>query len=107
MSATKQTGSGHLLWPDGKNVETINNDLFLAIEHALRILSWQENLTSDECPPAWMWALDWEIEAWFEKIKIARDQKYGNNSSGGPVENDEGDSMWEENVYFDEMKKSL
>lgn len=102
-STTKSTGSGHLMWPSGLDAQSINNDLFLVIEHALRILSWQENLGKDECPPAWMWHLDWEIEAWFKKVQIERDRKWGNNSSSEP-DNDEGDSMWDENILFEEFK---
>jgi|JI9StandDraft_1071089.scaffolds.fasta_scaffold50678_2 hypothetical protein len=104
-STTKATGSGHLMWPEGMNVESIHNDLFVVIEHALRVLSWQENLTSDECPPSWMWHLDWEIETWFKKIQSERDSKYGGNKNKTIDEDDGG--MWEENVYFERMKESL
>lgn len=104
-ATTKQTGSGHLMWPEGKNVETISNDLFLVIEHSLRIISWQENLPSDECPPAWMWHLDWELETWFDKIKKDRENKYGTSSSSS--NDDNSGAMFEENVYFERMKESL
>jgi len=52
------------------------------INHALLIISWQENLPSEEIPKYWMWHLDWEIEEWFKKVKIERDIKYGTNTAG-------------------------
>lgn len=82
--------------------------MFLAIEHAVRIVSWQENLPPDECPPAWMWPLDWEIEEWFEKVKIERDKKFGKNKSIDPSDGgEESSDMWTENVYFDQLKEEL
>lgn len=51
-----------------------------AIEHAYRIISWQENLVTEEVPPKWMWAHEHELEEWFEEVKALREQKYG----GGP-----------------------
>lgn len=41
------------------------------------ILTWQENLPSEETPPDWMWHLDWELEGWFEEVQRKRDEKYG------------------------------
>ena len=104
-SVAKSVGSESIL-PEGMNLTNMPNDLFLVMEHALRILSWQENLTSDECPPSWMWGLDWEIEAWFDKVKIDRDRKYGKTPKPGDSDfNDEGGGMFEENVYFDRVKR--
>lgn len=105
-SVAKDIGSGTDMIPEGLDLNTIPNDLFIAIEHALRILNWQENLTKDECPPRWMWTLDWEIEEWFKKIQIERDRKYGTPTKpGDPDYNDEGDEMFEENVYFERLKR--
>lgn len=102
-STLKATGSGDLIW-EGFTPSTIPNDLFLAIEHAIRVISWQENMTSDECPPVWMWHLDWEIEEWFKKVSIERDKKWGTNKESDEIP--EG-AMWEENVYFDQLKEEL
>jgi hypothetical protein len=49
--------------------------------HVDRILNWQENLASEEMPPAWMWSLDDDLEDWFDRVKADRDEKYGRNSS--------------------------
>ena len=51
----------------------------MAVEHAHLILSWQENLMDDEMPPEWMWALDEELNEWFEEVEFRRKQKYGGN----------------------------
>ena len=98
---------GSEILPEGFTLQNMPNDLFTAIEQATRVISWQENLTSDECPPRWMWHLDWELETWFEKIKIERERKYGSKGPkpGDPDYNDEGDAMFEENVYFERLKR--
>jgi hypothetical protein len=48
-----------------------------AVNHAYVILGWQENLAKDETPPEWMWALDEELEKWFDEVEEARREKYG------------------------------
>ena len=72
-----------------------------ALDHALTILAWQENLTSDEMPPMWMWHLDWELNDWFKIVKQKRDEKFGLDSSS------QNDNDYEENDLFDEMKKDF
>jgi hypothetical protein len=62
------------------SVEEIPTDLSVALSHALRILSWQENLTQDEMPPPWMWPLEWELEIYFEDLQREREQKYSGRS---------------------------
>lgn len=75
----------------------------MVLEHAFRILSWQENLSSDESPPAWMWPLDWEIEAWFEKVKIEREKKYGGGKSSSSSDS-EPEGLFDDNLYFERLK---
>lgn len=57
-------------------------DLVYVIQHAHRILSWQENLTEEETPPEWMWELEWELERWFEEVKSKREERFGGSSDG-------------------------
>lgn len=57
------------------------NDLARAITQAHRILDWQENLSSDEMPPEWMWPFDEELELWFEEVERQRKEKYGGGAS--------------------------
>jgi len=57
-------------------VSEIPTDLSLAINHALRIVSWQENLMTEEMPPVWMWPLEWELDLWFEDVQRQRELRY-------------------------------
>jgi hypothetical protein len=54
-----------------------------AVNHAHVILAWQENLSKDEIPPEWMWALDDDLEKWFEEVEERREQKYGPRDTSG------------------------
>lgn len=84
----------------GFDFTDIPADLFSAIDHANRVLGWQENLMDDEMPERWKWHLDWEIETHFELVKSARDKKYGSGAdSSGEFENDGEDSVFSENAY--------
>lgn len=47
------------------------------VNWAMLIVLWQENLPEDEMPPRWMWALDDELNDYFEKLKEARKRKFG------------------------------
>lgn len=102
-SLCEQTGSFESLVPLGQTFSTIPSDLFAAIEHSFKIISWQQNLGSDEMPPIWMWHLDWEIEEWFKRVKIERERKWGNPSSGDSS-NDNGE-LFDDNIYFERMKR--
>ncbi len=55
----------------------------MAIEHAHRILDWQENLTEDEMPPHWMWIFEDELKIWFEEVEAKRKDKYGGGDDSG------------------------
>ncbi len=48
-----------------------------AIQHAYRVINWQENLPGDEMPPEWMWPLGEPLEDWFKTVEYRRKQKYG------------------------------
>lgn len=98
----KSSGSGEAIFPDGLTLYTAPNDLFIAFEQALRVLSWQE-LPEDECPKSWMWHLDWEIEDWFIKVKNDRKRKYGTSGDSDYLDPDADD--YQENVLFEEMKR--
>lgn len=59
-----------------------------AIEHAMRVLDWQENLLGDEMPPAWMWPLDSELQVWFDEVERNREERYGSRSSSSDSDDD-------------------
>jgi len=60
------------------------------MQHALRVLNWQENLTKEEMPPEWMWPLDAEIVDHFEWVERERKERYG-------IDDDDDDSEMERN----------
>ena len=102
VANSKETASNAFMYPRGIDcVEDLPHDLHNAIEHALRILSWQENLPSDEMPPRWMWNLDWELDIHFKKISQERRSKYGLDDSSSE---EEPEAVWEDNVYAARFK---
>jgi len=94
IETAKALGDGNSIWPAGTNIETAPADLAVAINHAISICSWRENLASDEMPPQWMWHLDWELTKWFKNVSKVRDDKYG-------VSSDEPGAVFEENELFE------
>ena len=64
------------------SIEDIPVDLFRAIQHAERIVSWQENLMDDEMPPRWMWPFEEKLSSWFEDVKSKRNGGESNSDSG-------------------------
>jgi hypothetical protein len=73
----------------------------LTIDHALRILSWQENLAEDEMPEHWKWHLDHELDTHFKIMKQKREEKY---SSGSSSQSSSDPADWEENAYAARFK---
>lgn len=98
VSVAKSAGSGHVLYPEGHTAETIPHDLHSAIEQAMRILNWQENLPSDEMPPRWMWSLDWELEVHFSDVERKREDRY-NNPGSTSDSGETGEEVWDDNAY--------
>lgn len=67
-------------------------ELLDAIAHAGMILSWQENLTSDDMPPVWMWSLVEELNEYFDDLAVRRRSQGGaddddDEPAGGMVRN--------------------
>lgn len=46
----------------------------MALSHADQVVSWQqnENITSEEMPPQWMWPFPEELDVWFQQVIEAR-----------------------------------
>lgn len=65
----------------------------MAIEQALTILSWHENVTKDEVPPEYLWEDSEGLEMWWASVKDKRELPYRSSSSGS----DERPSELEEN----------
>lgn len=71
----------------------------MAIQHAMTVLQWRENLVSEEMPPEWMWIFDNELEIHFQEVDRARKAKYG-------ISDDE-DYEYEEPSVGNELVKGL
>lgn len=73
VQAVRSGGSQDFLFPLGVDrIEEVPADLILAIEQAHKVLTWRENLPSDDMPPAWMWHLDSELDSWFKMVDERR-----------------------------------
>lgn len=75
-----------------ESVEDVPWEFTYVLNHALRILNWQENLVDDEVPPKWMWLFEDELEKWFKEVDRARKEKFGR----GDDEEPEGGYMYNE-----------
>lgn len=89
-----------LLPKDMTSAEEIPWDLAMAIEHALRVCSWQENLIGKEMPPDWMLPFDDELQIWFERVDRDRKEKYG----GGEDDDDREEAPMMDNEYSARFK---
>lgn len=89
------------MWPDACSLAELPFDLYKAVEHASAILTWQENLTREEMPPEWMWSVEHELTAWFQRIDEERNEKYGGGDSAP-----ESTTPMMTNELADEMKKN-
>lgn len=64
----------------------------MAITHAQLILSWQENLLTEDMPPEWMWPISEALNDHFDAVKKRHEEKYGT----GDKDDDEGDMQQNE-----------
>lgn len=61
------------LLPEGcRSLADAPADLVDAMAHASLIMSWQEHLPEPDQPPRWMWAVDDELDRWFEELRDRR-----------------------------------
>lgn len=63
--------------PGRGDIGDVSFELTVSLEHAFRILEWQEGLNSKEMPPEWMWCHPKELEMWFSEVDTMRKQEYG------------------------------
>lgn len=71
---------------DLDSIQDVPWDLAYAIEHAIRICHWQENLLSEDMPPHWMLPFDEELTIWFEEVEARREQRYGSSEGNETTE---------------------
>ncbi len=71
--------------------------LQVAIEHALTILSWYENLPEDERPPEHLWEDAEGLEQWWAHVEAKRNDGVppANRGSADPAQNDQAPQVTE------------
>ena len=76
----------------------------MAFDHASLILSWQENMLKEECPPVEIWASDEAVREWFDDLEIRRETGSGNADI---TDWEEPTDNWEQNELAFNAKKKL
>ena len=66
--------------------------MVVALNHALTVISWHENLPRDEQPPRHIWYSGDLVEQWFKDVEEKRKNKYG-SSSGSSSRYEEADDV--------------
>jgi len=51
----------------------------VALNHALTVISWFENLPQDEQPPRAIWHSAERVDSWFRDVEKKRSEKYGSS----------------------------
>lgn len=65
--------------------------LQVAIEHALTVLSWYENLQEDERPPEYLWEDSEGLEQWWADVEAKRNPDHIGPTSRGRSDHDPTD----------------
>jgi hypothetical protein len=67
--------------------------LQVAIEQALMILSWRENLSRDELPPEYLWEDSKGLELWWGRVEEKRRDGFSTGSASGSDDPESPDLM--------------
>lgn len=106
MRAAQKAGDFRSLYPKGaERIEDVPWFLMVAIEHALTIISWHENLPSDEQPPEYLWEDSEGLEWWWATVEDKRND--GVSTSRGPTDqaHDDPEGQLTENEYARFLKR--
>lgn len=76
----------------------------MAIEHALIVLSWFENLPKEEQPPEYLWEDSEGLEQWWKAVEDKREDGRPTTRGRVDVETDQ-DSPMAENDYARFLKQ--
>lgn len=75
-----------------------------AIDHADMILSLQEDLSSKEMPPEWMWPLSWEMNRWLARIAAERRKRFNIPDDDDGSAHEPGDGTWQNEAVPDFLR---
>lgn len=90
MRAAQKAGDFRILYPkDADRLDEIPWCLQIAIEQALNILSWYENLPKEDVPPEYLWEDGEGLEMWWRTVEDRRND--GVETSRGHTDHDQDD----------------
>lgn len=61
----------------------------MAIEQALTIINWYENLPEEEVPPEYLWEDPKGLEMWWKTVEAKREDGQGLSTSGRKDDDDD------------------
>lgn len=70
---------GGSFWPEG--IHKASNVLVQAVNEALMVLGWYENLPKEEVPPRNIWWSGELLDDWFQDVEKRRDRKASGRQS--------------------------
>ena len=74
----------------------------VAIEHALQILNWHENLSKEDVPPEYLWEDARGLEQWWDDVRARQEDgvatKRGRSSSRDDDDPTDSDEMVENDL---------
>lgn len=74
MRAAQKAGDFRVLFPEGvERIDQIPWYLQVAIDHALTILTWYENLPKEDMPPEYLWEDSEGLEMWWKTVEARRE----------------------------------
>lgn len=79
----------------------------MAVNTALTVLSWFENLPKEEQPPRELWWSGKLLDDWFTEVRERRDQKSGGGSKKRSSWDDGTDVPLTDNELATEMREAM
>ena len=78
----------------------------MAVNHALTVISWHENLPKEEQPPRTIWFSAELVDKWFRDVETKRESKYGNSGKSKSSYEEAEDVPMSRNELADAVRKS-
>ena len=79
----------------------------MAINQALNVLSWYENLPSEERPPEYLWADDKGLEMWWQTVEDKRNDGVQTNRGLSDHAHDDQTPTMTENDHARFLKQAM
>lgn len=90
MRAAQKAGDLKVLYPHhAERIDDIPWYLQVAVEQALNILTWYENLPKEDMPPEYLWEDSEGLEMWWRTVEDRRED--GISTSRGTADHAEND----------------